>query len=131
MKKAVLAFVLAFGSLVAACGSDEKTSGSSSGSSGGAADAATPTNAVTVKSNSFTPASLTVKVGDTVTWTWAGGNHDVVSGANCTSDGSWKSSLQSAAGSTFTHTFDKAGSFEYFCNPHCANSAMKGTIVVQ
>jgi plastocyanin len=25
---------------------------------------------------------------------------------------------------------DKAGSFEYFCTPHCLSSGMKGTIVV-
>ncbi len=144
MKKIASAFVLALTSWVAACGSDTSTpstsssSGGSSGTSGTSGtsgapeDAATPkVNSVTVKSNEFVPKSLTVKVGDTVTWTWAGGVHDVVSGPGCKSDGAWKSTLQSTAGATFTHTFDAAGSFEYFCTPHCQNSAMIGTIVVQ
>ena len=39
--------------------------------------------------------------------------------------------MQSTTGSTFTHTFDKAGSFDYFCTPHCKTFAMIGTIVVQ
>lgn len=138
--KILLVSCFALASLVAACGSDDTgtTSGGTSGTSGtsgssGGTDAATPptTNSVVVKSNSFAPASLTVKVGDTVTWTWQGGNHDVVSGPNCTADGTFKSALQSAMGTTFTHTFDKAGSFEYFCTPHCASAGMKGTIVVQ
>jgi plastocyanin len=130
VNKTVLAIVLAASSLIAACGSDDSNSSSSSSSSGTSGAATTP-NGVTVKSNQFVPASLTVKVGDTVTWTWAGGTHDVVSGANCASDGAWSSTLQSTSGSKFTHTFDTAGSFEYFCTPHCASSAMKGTIVVQ
>jgi plastocyanin len=128
VNKTVLAVILAAASLVAACGSDDSNSSSSSSGTSGTAE--TP-NGVTVKSNQFVPASLTVKVGDTVTWTWAGGTHDVVSGANCASDGAWSSTLQSTSGSKFTHTFDTAGSFEYFCTPHCVSSAMKGTIVVQ
>jgi plastocyanin len=146
VKKSVLVLVFAVAASVAACGSSTTTTGSSgssgtsgtsgssgsSGSSGGETDAAVAaTHAVTVRSNAFIPAKLTVNVGDTVTWTWAGGNHDVVSGANCVSDGAWSSSLQSKVGATFTHTFDKAGSFEYFCTPHCQSFAMIGTIVVQ
>ena len=128
MNKLLFSFLLASASLVAACGSDETPSSSSGGST---ADAAVPPNNVIVKSNQFVPASLTVKVGDTVTWTWGGGNHDVVSGKNCTSDAAYSSALLATIGSTFTHTYDKAGSFEYFCTPHCATQAMKGTIVVQ
>ena len=128
MKHVVSGLALA---LVTACSSsDSSTSSSSSGTSGTtpAANAVT----VTVSSNKFTPASISVKVGDTVTWTWAGGNHDVVSGANCTDDKVFtRSTLQSANGATFTHTFDKAGTFEYFCTPHCVSAGMKGTVVVQ
>ncbi len=127
MKHVVSALALA---LVTACStSDSPTSSSSSGGTSGTTPAA---NAVTVSSNKFTPASLSVKIGDTVTWTWAGGNHDVVSGANCTDDKVFtRSALQSANGATFTHTFDKAGTFEYFCTPHCVSAGMKGTVVVQ
>ena len=125
MKSIVLGLSLALSVVIACSSSDSTTSSSSSGT--------TPvTNGVTVSSNKFTPASITVKVGDTVTWTWAGGNHDVVSGANCTNDNVFtRSALQSTNGATFTHTFTKAGSFEYFCEPHCVSAGMKGTVVVQ
>ena len=126
MNKPLIAFVvLASASFLSACGSD-----SSSSSSGTVTDAAAPANGVSVQSNKFVPASLAVKVGDTVTWTWAGGSHDVVSGANCAGDGAYKSALESSVGKTFTHTYDKAGTFEYFCTPHCS-LGMKGSIVVQ
>jgi plastocyanin len=124
MKKLVVAVVLALATVNAACGSDSSTS--SSGTSG-----APPANGVTVSSNTFTPASISIKAGDTVTWTWAGGNHDVTSGANCTNDNVFtKSALQSTNGATFQQKFDKAGTFEYFCTPHCAGG-MKGKVVVQ
>ena len=111
--------MIALATVTAACGSSTEA-------------AAPAGNSVSVTSNKFTPASITIKVGDTVTWTWNGGNHDVVSGANCTNDNVFtRSALQSTNGATFQHKFDKAGSFEYFCEPHCVSSSMKGTVVVQ
>lgn len=136
MKKLALAFALALTTITAACGSDDSPSSGSSGSSGASTpDGSAPAaNTVTVKSNTFAPAQLTVKVGDTVTWVWAGGSHNVVSGANCTEDATpptFSSGAPTADMSTkFTHTFTKAGSFEYFCTPHCS-VGMKGTVVVQ
>jgi plastocyanin len=35
-----------------------------------------------------------------------------------------------ASGSTYSHTFTQAGSFPYFCRPHCS-MGMTGTVVVQ
>ena len=132
-----LVLLAAFTVCVAACSSTTSPtpSGTSatSGASGTTGDAAMATNTVTVggSSNQFTPSSLTIKVGDTVTWTWEGGAHTVTSGANCTSDGMFGTDgIQSAVGSTFTHTFTTAGTFEYFCVPHCS-LGMKGTIVVK
>lgn len=142
MKKLALTLVLVLSTMAAACSSSSdntSSSGGTSGTSGTTGDSgttadsgATPTtNAVTVKSNQFVPASLTIKAGDTVTWTWAGGAHTVTSGANCTADAAYASDLKSTTGATFTHTYATAGTFEYFCEPHCASSAMKGTIIVQ
>src|SRR4051794_38375933 len=89
-----------------ACSSSDSSTGA------GTAAPACTTNCVSVTSNKFTPASITIKAGDTVTWTWAGGNHDVVSGANCTNDNAFtRSPLQSATGATFQHTYDKPGTF--------------------
>lgn len=121
MKKLALSLVLV-ASVVTACSSSDD-----GGSSGGAA-----TNEITVTSNTFTPATLTIKVGETVTWKWAGGTHNVVSGASCTSDNAYTSGAPtSTVGNVFTHTYTTAGQFPYFCNPHCSNSAMQGVITVQ
>lgn len=85
---------------------------------------------VQVTSNQFSPASLKIKVGQTVRWTWAGGSHNVVSGADCnTEDGNFTSGAPMAGG-TFDHKFEKAGTFPYYCSPHCA-MGMKGEVVVE
>jgi plastocyanin len=141
MKKLALTFVLVLATVTGACSSssDNTTSGGTSGTSGTTGDSGTSGdsgttpagNTVTVKSFSFTPATLTIKAGETVTWTWAGGSHTVTSGADCKGDGAYTSGLKSTTGATFTHTYATAGTFEYFCEPHCQASAMKGTIIVQ
>ena len=92
---------------VAACGGDDDSSASSA------------PGAVTVKDNYFSPKSSTVKVGETVTWTFTGG-----SAHNVTFD-DFNSKLMKTG--TYTHTFEKAGSFEYRCTIH---TGMKGTIEV-
>ena len=105
-----------------------------SGTSGTTGDAATPPNNIIVggSTNQFMPSTLTVKVGDTVTWSWAGGAHTVTSGANCMSDGMYGTNgTVVAVGATFTHTYTTAGTFEFFCEPHCVSSGMKGSIVVK
>ena len=131
MKKLAITFVLVLATVTAACSSSSDTG--SSGTSGTTVDSGiTPaTNAVTVTSNKFVPASLTIKAGETVTWTWAGGSHTVTSGTNCTADAVYTSGLQTTSGASFKHTYAAAGTFEYFCEPHCASSGMKGTIIVQ
>ena len=140
MKKLVVALALVLTTVTAACGSDDTPAptGSSSGTPTGYSGTPAPTdsgtgkvNAVTVKSNEFVPASLQIKVGDEVTWTWAGGNHNVVSGAGCMPDGKFTSGNPTGTvGTTFKRKFDTAGTFEVYCDPHCAGG-MKGSIVVQ
>ena len=100
-----------------------------------AAETPTPALEITVGGTGlvFKPATATIKVGDTVKWTWAASGHSVTSGdsAACTpgtSADDFDSTVQSS-GSTFTHTFTKAGTVNYFCVPHCA-AGMKGSIVV-
>jgi plastocyanin len=99
----VLLLVLSF----AACGGGDDDS------------AAGSPDAVTVKDNLFSPKSSAVKVGDTVTWTFKG-----QSAHNVTFD-DFNSKLMKSG--TFTHTFDKAGSFEYHCTIH---TGMTGKVVV-
>jgi len=65
--------------------------------------------------NTFSPADLTVPVGDIVRWTNNGGLHNVVA-----DDGSFTSGSVSSAIWVFTHTFDTEGEFRYFCAAHGA-----------
>lgn len=77
---------------------------------------------VQIANFAFTPSSLTVKVGTTVTWT----NTDSVSHTVTADDGSFTSG-KIATGSTFKETFAKAGTYAYHCAIH---SSMTGTITV-
>lgn len=94
----------------------------------GRAEAATMT--VTVNSNFFSPANVTVNDGDTVKWTWASGQHSTTSGrcqnGNCTPDGHWDSGVKTSG--SFSHLFTTAGTLPYFCQVH--QSAMVGRVTV-
>ena len=67
----------------------------------------------------FIPADVTISVGDTVTWSNDDtAAHTVTSGiASEGPDGIFDSSIF-MAGTTFEHTFDEAGEFDYFCMVH-------------
>ncbi|SFW85516.1 cupredoxin domain-containing protein [Amycolatopsis australiensis] len=72
----------------------------------------------------FTPASLTISVGDTVTWT----NHDTAPHNIVVTDGPEKfTSPTLQTGQTFSHTFTKAGTYSYYCSIH---PDMKATVTV-
>ncbi|HEU0131465.1 MAG TPA: plastocyanin/azurin family copper-binding protein [Mycobacteriales bacterium] len=80
----------------------------------------------------FDPPSITVAVGGKVTWTNTGGGfHTVTGGDNGTPDASSPvgDGVLDATGKTYSVTFDKAGTYAYFCRPH-AGLGMKGEIVV-
>ena len=78
-------------------------------------------NAVAIEDFKFTPAALTAKAGQEITWTNNGAVPHTV-----TFDGGPDSGTL-AAGATFKHTFAAAGSFSYKCNFH---SSMTGTVTV-
>lgn len=77
---------------------------------------------VVIKDFAFTPASVTIKVGDTVTWR----NDDGVP-HDATGDGWTSGSISS--GQSYTRAFDKAGTYTYVCKVHPAMKA--ATIIVQ
>jgi plastocyanin len=80
---------------------------------------------VKVGDNFFEPATLTVAVGDTVTWAHEGNRpHDVTA-----DNGSINSPRRMANGQTFTYTATTAGTFTYLCTIH--SQVMKGTLIVQ
>jgi len=61
----------------------------------------------------FEPRDLVVALGDTVTWTHTGTKVHTVN----SDDGAWNSEDLNN-GDTFEHTFDRAGTFGYFCLYH-------------
>ena len=67
----------------------------------------------------YVPSSVSVGVGETVTWSNDDtAAHTVTSGtASGGPDGVFDSSLF-AAGTTFSHTFEEEGTFDYFCMVH-------------
>ncbi len=67
----------------------------------------------------FEPGTVTVSVGGTVTWTNNdAAAHTVTSGsASDGPDGTFDSSIFMSK-KTFEHTFDKAGTYDYFCVVH-------------
>ncbi|HJU81474.1 MAG TPA: cupredoxin domain-containing protein [Acidimicrobiia bacterium] len=82
---------------------------------------------VTANDFSFSPATVTVSVGDSVTWTLAEGAHTTSSGTAPDLDGLWDQAL--TADEPFTFTFEEAGTYEYFCRFH--PDFMTGTVTVE
>jgi len=80
-------------------------------------------NAIQIVNFSFSPATLTVKVGDTVTWT----NQDGIGHSATADDKSFDTGILSQRRSRAV-TFGKAGTYTYHCSPH---PNMRGTIIVQ
>lgn len=117
----VVLLTLLLGVLLAACGGGGTPSSSDGGSSGGAGT--TSGTEVTIKDFAFSPATLTVAVGDAVTWT----NQDSATHTVTADDGSFDSG-DLAQGDTFSQTFDTAGTYAYHCAMH---PNMVAQIVVQ
>jgi LPXTG-motif cell wall-anchored protein len=78
---------------------------------------------VTISDFQFSPGSVTVNVGDTVTWS----NNGPTGHSATANDGSFDTGILQK-GSSGSHTFSQAGTFSYICTPH---PFMKGTVVVQ
>jgi plastocyanin len=77
---------------------------------------------VDIKNTAFNPTSITVKVGDKVTWT----NNDGFAHTVTADDNSFDSNNVDG-GKTFDHTFTTAGTFAYHCKIH---PFMKATVTV-
>ena len=128
LKKIVVALVgmLLLGSVVA-CSSPASESSSSGAGSQSEAPAA---NTVIVDGMRFTPAVLTIKAGETVTWKFQdeGIGHNVVSVVtNIYQDKELDSGTPQMRGE-YQHTFAEAGVYDYNCEPH---PDMTGQIIVE
>lgn len=113
--------------ILAACGDSNapNTPVAPTSAPSAAAPAASPAGAnnVTIANLAFTPASVTIAPGQTMTWT----NKDSTTHTVTADNGAWDSK-NLTAGATFQQKFDQAGTFTYHCNIH---SSMKGTVVVK
>lgn len=115
------ALVLIIG-LLAACG---RTTGAETAANVAAPAAPAATQTVTILNLAFTPSSLTINVGDTVTWK----NAETLTTHTVTSDTGSAISFDQmlAPGDTFSFHFTQAGTIHYHCNIH---PFMHGTITV-
>ena len=80
-------------------------------------------NSVSIINMAFTPATITVTVGATVTWK----NNDNMTHTVTADDNSFDSG-NIGTGSSFAKTFSTAGSFLYHCTIH---PSMTGTVIVK
>jgi plastocyanin len=78
---------------------------------------------VVMTGSTFSPATVTVRAGDTVTWV----NQDPLDHDATANDGSWATPTFGEGGSG-AMTFQTVGSFPYYCTIH---PEMTGTVVVQ
>ena len=78
----------------------------------------------------FIPNPVTISVGETVTWeNTDNAAHTVTSGSPADGpDGVFDSSMIMAGGASFSHTFDAAGTYDYFCMVH---PWMAGSVIVE
>jgi plastocyanin len=99
-----------------------------------ASPARAATTDVSVANFEFTPASVQVQPGDTVRWTFAGPDLNHTTTSDSGQAESWESdpgeatfTVNHSPGDQFSHTFNTAGTYGYFCRVH---TYMRGTVRV-
>jgi plastocyanin len=107
-------------------GNSTSSAGNSTTSAGGTSVSIVP-NASTLADKAFSPNPMSIKVGDTITWTnkdtlfhtvtSGTGPSDPAKGKEFDSGLSGPSAL-TTQGKTFSHKFTTAGEFPYFCQLH-------------
>jgi len=84
----------------------------------------TGTQTVNIADMAFSPSTLTISVGDTVTWT----NNDSVAHTVVSTDNGPLNSGNLNKSASYSYTFTQAGTYTYKCSYH---PSMTGTITVQ
>jgi plastocyanin len=133
----VVALAATLGTFAVASNLSEHSAAAQQYSSGGGGGTGTkvsiPAGASINPTNGFSPKSVSVKVGDTVTWTNNDNTiHTVISGTGLSDTNKGKDfdsglTALTTTGKTFSHQFTKAGDFPYFCELH---PAMTGKVTV-
>jgi len=72
----------------------------------------------------FSPASLSVSVGDTIKWVWVAGSHTTTSNPGGIPSGasSWDHPITSSS-TTYEYAVTVAGNYSYVCTPHAPGMA--------
>lgn len=103
--------------MLAGCGGTSSSSGTDS-----ASDSSTRAATVKITGSGFSPDSVEIKVGESVTWT-----NDTYDTHSVVTPGRINSGLL-ANGESYTKELDKAGTYEYNCQQHPDET---GEVVVQ
>lgn len=81
-------------------------------------------NIVEIKNFAYQPASITIKAGETITWT----NKDSVGHSATADDGKTFDTGVLSQNESKSVTFDTPGTYNYYCIPH---PNIKGVVVVE
>ncbi len=111
-----VALALVMSVVLSACSNASATAtvaGATATPAGGVPGATTP-NMIKISNFAFDPATMTVKVGDKVTWT----NEDSATHTVVSDDGKTFQSGGINTGATYSFTFTAAGTFAYHCSVH-------------
>jgi len=120
-KRTAVAVLVASALALGACGDDEEST--EPAASGGMTEAPADSAGEDVQSGdvaleivdfAFVPEQVTVEVGSTITWT----NIDTAVHTATADDGSFDTGNLQTDGGEGEVTFDSAGTFTYFCQPH-------------
>lgn len=119
----VIAFLVAIMSITSSCTKSSMSNMYGGGGGGGGGGNGGPgPNAVWIQNMAFTPSSITVTAGTTITWT----NKDAIT-HTVTSDNGIFDSGNVTSGGSFSYMFSTAGTFTYHCKIH---TSMTGSVVV-
>jgi plastocyanin len=117
----VITFLIAVLAISNSCTKD--TSYSTNDTSGGTKGAGPGINEIWIQGMAFTPATITVTAGTTITWT----NKDAVSHTVTGTTGLFDSGSV-GNGEAYSFKFATVGTFSYYCKPH---PSMTATVIVK
>ncbi len=123
MKKGWIIGALILVVLISGCTSGPTTTAPTQKATPPVATPPPPTDAVQVQNIDYTffPAQVTIAKGGTVTWTQKDSDPHTVTG-----DGFSSGKLSQRQ--TYSHTFNEAGTYDYWCTIH---SSMRGKVIVK
>lgn len=104
----------------------QQNANANANNAGPAAQATPKTVVVEMTSNEFKPKELKIEVGTTVVWKNASGSHNVIA-----DDSGYESPIMQP-GEEYKRTFDKEGTYKYYCAIHgeMDGKGMSGVIIV-